>query len=143
MPDTLSRLASANTNLPFQNQAYSKLDALFTYNATLVVINKDLAQFIVESYESNPWWVKILGQLDSNNALGDNKAFSPFVQELPPTDANLYFLSRPAAVVDNHNNEITVPPAFGPKLIYHIDHISGVHHLCISTFIVLEIIAIA
>lgn len=70
-----------------------------------------------------------MGQLDSNDALGDNKAFSPFVQKLPPTDADLYFLPRPAAIVDNYNNEITTPPAFGPKLIYHVNYISGVHYL--------------
>ena len=61
LPDALSRLASANTNLPSQDITYSELDALFAYNATLVAMNEDLAQHIVESYESDPWWVKILG----------------------------------------------------------------------------------
>ena len=41
--DALSRLASAITNLPSQDPAYSKLDALFAYNTTLVAMNKDLA----------------------------------------------------------------------------------------------------
>ena len=54
LPDALSRLASANTNLPSQNPTYSKLDALFVYNAMLVAMNEDLAQCIVEGYKSNP-----------------------------------------------------------------------------------------
>ena len=55
LSDALSRLASANANPPSQDQAYSELDALFVYNATLVAMNEDLAQRIVDSYESNPW----------------------------------------------------------------------------------------
>lgn len=103
-------------------------------------MNKDLAQRIVEGYESDPWYVKILGHLSLNDTLGANKAFLSFVQELPPTDANLYFFSRPAAVVDNHGNEITALSALGSKLIYHIDHVSGVHCICLPTSVVLEII---
>ena len=55
LPDALSHLVSANTNLSSQDPAYSELDALFIYNATLIAMNKDLAQRIVESYESDPW----------------------------------------------------------------------------------------
>ena len=55
LPDALSRLASANTNLPSQDPSYSKLDAFFAYNTTLVAMNEDLAQRIVKGYESNPW----------------------------------------------------------------------------------------
>ena len=64
------------------------------------------------------------------------------MRELTPTDADPHFLPRPAAVVDNHNDEITALLAFGPKLIYHHDHISGLHRLCIPSLVVLEIIAI-
>ena len=143
LPNVLSRLTSANTNLPFQDLAYSKLDALFIYNATLIAMNEDLAQRIVKGYKNNPWWVKILGQLSLNDALGDNKAFLPFVQELPSTDTDHYFLPKPAAVVDNYSDEITTPLALGPKLIYHVNHVFGVHRLCIPTSVASEIIAIA
>lgn len=54
LPDALSRLASVNTNLPSQDLVYSELDAFFVYNATLVTINKDLAQHIVKGYKSDP-----------------------------------------------------------------------------------------
>lgn len=54
LPDALSCLASANTNPPSQNPAYSELNALFAYNTTLVAISKDLAQRIVKGYESDP-----------------------------------------------------------------------------------------
>lgn len=89
LPDALSRLASANTNLPSQDPSYSKLDALFAYNITLVAMNEDLAQRIVKGYESDPWWSKVSSQLSANDALGDDKATLPFVRELPPTDADL------------------------------------------------------
>lgn len=54
LPDALSRLASANTNLPSQDLVYFELDAFFTYNAMLVAMNEDLAQRIAKGYESNP-----------------------------------------------------------------------------------------
>lgn len=106
-------------------------------------MNKDLAQRIVKSYKRDSWWVKTLGQLNSNDALEDNKAFLPFVQDLPPTNVDLYFLPRPAAMMNNHSDEIITPPALRPKLIYHVNHVFGVHHLCIPTSITSEIIAIA
>ncbi len=106
-------------------------------------MNEDLAQHIVKGYENDPWWVKISSQLSSNDALGDNKATLPFVRELPPTDADLYFLPRPTTAVDNHVNENAAPPALKHKLIYHIDHVSGVHRLCIPTSVASEVIAIA
>lgn len=142
LPDALNRLASANTNLPSQDPVYSELDTLFIYNAMLVAMNKDLAQRIVKGYESDPWWVKVLSQLSSNDALGDNKVFLPFVQKIPPTDADLYFLPRLATMVDNHGNEITAPPMLRSKLIYHVDYVSDMHHLCILISVVSEIIAI-
>lgn len=143
LPDALSRLASANTNLPSHDPAYSELDALFAYNTMLVAMNEDLAQRIVKGYESDPWWSKISNQLSTNDALGDNKATLPFVRELPPTDADPYFLLRPTAAVDDPLNENTTPPALRHKLIYHIDLVSGVYRLCVPTSVASEVIAIA
>lgn len=53
MPDALSRLASANTNLPSQDPDYSELDALFTYSATLVEIHPGLIKKIIEGYQKD------------------------------------------------------------------------------------------
>ena len=75
--------------------------------------------------------------------MGDNKASLPIMRELPPTKADPYFFLRPTAVVDNHGDEITALPSLRPKLIYHIDHVSGMHCLCIPTSVASVIIAIA
>ena len=133
----------ANTNLPSKNPAYSELNALFAYNITLVAMNKDLAQRIVKGYESNLWWIQISSQLSSNNALGDDKATLPFVQELPSTDIDLHFFLRQTMAVNNHGNKNIAHLALRHKFIYHVNHVSGVHRLCISTSIALEIITIA
>ena len=51
IPDMLSRLASANR--AGHDKVYSKLDALFTYHATLVEISPDLIQHILDGYLAN------------------------------------------------------------------------------------------
>lgn len=84
-----------------------------------------------------------MGQLSLNDALGENKASLSFVQELPSTDADPYFFPRAVAVMDNHGDEITAPLAFGPKLIYHVDHVSDMYCQYILTSVALEIIAVA
>lgn len=65
--------------------------------------------------------------------------------ELPSSKANSYFLLRPTALIKDHDNKIvflTFALAPNTKLIYHVDHISDVYCLCISTLVVLEIIVI-
>lgn len=138
----MSRLANAKTNLFSQNPAHLELNALFIYNVMLVIINKDLAWCLVESYSNNPWWVRILSQLDFNNALGVNKALLPFIQELSSIEANFYFLLRLMTAINNHNNKVISPSIFDFKLIYHINYISDVYHLYILISIALEIIII-
>lgn len=142
LPDALSHLASANTNLPSQDLAYSELDVLFTYNTTLVAMIEDLAQRIVKSYESDLWWIKISSQLSANDALGDDKATLSFVRELPPTNANPYFLPRPTETVNNQLNKNAAPLALRHKLIYYNNHVSGMYCLCIPTSVATEVIAI-
>lgn len=143
LSDALICLVSANTNLSFQDPPYSKLDALFAYNTMLVAMNKNLAQRIVKSYENNPWWVKILSQLRSNDGLGDHKVFLLFIQELSSTNADPYFLLRPTTAVNNHSNENIAPPALSCKLIYYIEHVFGMHCLCLLISIASKLIAIA
>lgn len=70
VPDALSRLASANTNLPWEDPNYSELDALFTYNTTLIDIHPDLVKRIVKGYKADNWWAKIWRQIEENNKLG-------------------------------------------------------------------------
>lgn len=70
VPDALSRLASANTNLPSEDPNYSELDALFTYNTTLIDIHPDLVKRIVKGYKADNWWAKIWRQMEENDKLG-------------------------------------------------------------------------
>ncbi len=60
VPDALSRLASANTNLSSLDPKYSEPDALFTYITTLVDIQPDLIKRIIDGYKADEWWSKPL-----------------------------------------------------------------------------------
>lgn len=53
IPDRLSKLASANC--AGYNNFYFKLDALFTYHATLVKITSNLIKQILNGYLANNW----------------------------------------------------------------------------------------
>lgn len=53
VPNALSRLASANTNLSLEDLNYLELDALFTYNTTLIDIHPDLVKEIVKGYKTD------------------------------------------------------------------------------------------
>ena len=55
--DTLSRLASGNTWHP--NLQHSELDALFTYNTTLVKIYPALVFQILAIYKVDSWRVRL------------------------------------------------------------------------------------
>lgn len=46
-------------------------------------------------------------------------------------------------MMDNYGKKITTLSAFGPKLIYYVDHVSDVHYLCIPISILSKIIVIA
>ncbi len=94
--DTLSCLASANTNLPFLDPEYFELDALFTYTTTLVDIHPDLIKRIIDGYKANEWWPKLLRQVEDNKAFGGDKTILSFVKGIPmPTDSDSYFTLRP------------------------------------------------
>ena len=53
IPDALSQLASANVGQA--NPSYSELDALFTYNTTLVEIHPELISRILAGYEADDY----------------------------------------------------------------------------------------
>ncbi len=57
IPDTLSRLASSNTW--HVDPQHSELNALFTYNTTLIELYPTLVSQILASYEVDPWWVRL------------------------------------------------------------------------------------
>lgn len=53
--DALSRLVSIN--IWHSDPKHSKLDALFTYNTTLVKMHPTLVSRILACYQTDPWWV--------------------------------------------------------------------------------------
>ena len=59
--DALSRLASANAQHPDSQQ--SELDALFTYNTTLLEIHPALVSRILAGYQADPWWARLHRQI--------------------------------------------------------------------------------
>lgn len=91
----MSRLASANR--AENNEVYSELDVLFTYNATLVEISSNLIKRILDIYLANDWWVKIRKQLLTNDNLDPNKTILPFIfgSIKLSLSADSYFLPRP------------------------------------------------
>ena len=73
VPDALSRLASANINTPPRNSDEGELDALFT--ASLVEMDPQFKQRILDGYKSDLNWQKITQVLDSG---GEDAATLPF-----------------------------------------------------------------
>lgn len=55
IPDTLSRVASANINHPSSDLNYEELNVLFTYNTIFIKINPEFLQRIVKGYKANSW----------------------------------------------------------------------------------------
>lgn len=91
IPDAFSRLASANTNLLFLD-----LDALLTYTPTFIDIYLDLIKRIIDGYEANEWWSRLLRQVEDNEAFDNDKAILSFLKEIPIlTDSDPYFTPRP------------------------------------------------
>ena len=75
IPDALSRLSSTNdSNVP---HGHSELDALhYAYTTTLVEMSDDFKQRIVEGYDTDPAWTKVLAVLRRGSEDG---ARLPFV----------------------------------------------------------------
>ena len=77
IPNTLSRLASANTNRPLGRAAdEEELNALFT--ASLVEMNPDFKSRIIADYKSDLNWQRISATLNANASSGENAAKLPF-----------------------------------------------------------------
>ena len=158
IPDALSRVASANVGQA--DPSYSELDALFTYNTTLVEIHPELILRILAGYKTDNYWSRFHRQVQANKDLSADKASLPFVLgSTPPTDADPYLTPRPegeAKVLpapqvsrslsverpqsDNTNG---LPLADKTKLLYHVNRLTGVHCLCIPPSVAPDILAIA
>ena len=149
IPDALSRLASANTRQP--NPLHSELDALFTYNTTLVKMHLALVSRILAGYKEDPWWARLQSQIQANSDLKANAATLPFVVgSTPPTETDPYLARRPDG---NENLPLSpmptelilerLPVPDKSKLFYHINGLTNVHRLCILPSLAPDILAIA
>lgn len=152
IPDALSRLASANTDLP-SDPEHSELDVLFVYTATLVELSPILLKQIVQGYTRDGCWKKVLQQLEYNESLGPNKAILPFEKGDPsPTSADPYFLPRPVGPTNElaQRDPATAPQASESTpttdqsdLIFHVNRLTGVRRLCIPSTVTKDVLALA
>ncbi len=149
IPDALSRLASANTQHP--DPQHSELDALFTYNTTLVEMHPALVSQILAGYQADPWWARLHRQIQANKDLGADAATLPFVVgSTPPADSDPYLTPRLAGDEDLPPTSTAVvetperlPASDKSRLLYHINRITNVHHLCILPSVAPDILAVA
>ena len=151
IPDTLSRLASAN--ISGHNAEYAKLDALFVYHTTLVRINLDLVKCILEGYTSDGWWSRVCKQVLDNEDLGVDKALLPFVlADTDASDSDLYFQPRLEPPDDTalKSDSISLSDQQSGifelntnKLIFYLDRSIDGCCLCISPSVAPKLLAIA
>lgn len=127
---------------------------MYIYNSTLIEIHPNLVSPILARYNSDPWWMRLHQQIQSNWNLGANGAALPFVLDVPPaTDADPYLAPRPEgsepidmtkdfAVLESRL-ELKAPAADKTKLLYHINKLIGIHRLCIFPSVAQVVLAIA
>lgn len=86
----------ASSNIGATEPSYLEFDTLYVYNSTLIEIHPNLVSRILAGYDSDPWWVRLHQQIQSNRNLGANGAALPFVLDVPlATDADPYLAPRP------------------------------------------------
>ncbi len=127
IPDALSRLASSNPSTYAESR--SELDALhcasfdtevpiYQYVATLVEMNEDFKEKILDGYTQDPSWRRIVQQILDNEKLGDNAARLRFERDDPSERTSKRFL------------------------IYHTDKVTGHRRLCIPPSVVADVFEI-
>lgn len=152
IPNALNRLASAAPS-PTNSQC-SELDALYVYNITLIYIQPHLVSRILAGYDSNPWWVRLHHQIQSNHNLSVNAAMLSFILGFSPiTDAAPYLAPWPESCESTNLDKdfaalrerpiIDAPVPDKSKLLYHINRFTGIYCLCILPSVTLNILAIA
>lgn len=161
VPDALSHLTSANTNLLSLNSEYSELDVWFTYTTTLVNIHTDLIKRMIDGYKADKWWSKLLCQVEDNKAFGDDKTILFFVKGISmPMDFDLYFTFRPelphlifhkVSTLCNCEPPLleypkagiqTAAPTDKKEVLYHVNKVTRLHYLCIPPSVMTEIITL-
>ena len=149
IPNALSRLASAITRHP--DPQHSELDALFTYNITLVEMHLALVSRIMAGYQADPWWAWLHRQIQANDDLGADATTLLFVVgSTLSADSEPYLapclvgdedLSPSFADVEETLEGLPAPDK--SRLFYHINRITNVYRLCIPPSVAPDILAIA
>ena len=112
------------------------------YTATVVEMSPDFRKSILQGYEDDPWWSKILKQIHQNEALGEDAAVLSFVtgKHLPAHEHDTYFGPRPENDVETLPYQATL---LDDDLLYHVDRVTGLQRLCIPPNVVPDILKIA
>ena len=155
IPNVLSKLASANDT--FQDDVYSEFDSFFVYHTTLVKINPDLGKCILDRYAADSWWTRVHKQILDNEELDSNIVILSFVvADSLPFNSNPYFQPR-TEVSERVSQDLDINDSFlltkkdrpvapttnRSQLIYHLNHVNGICHLCILPTVAAELLSIA
>ena len=116
--NALSRLASANIEL--LSKEHFELNVLYTYNTTLIEMFEKFRKKIIENYNKNSIWKRILATVLSNEALKENAA-DLFFETITTvsTKTDVYMKSR---IEDSNVDMTAIFESF--DLLYHIDRLT-------------------
>ena len=137
--NALSRLASVNIEL--LSKKHSELNILYTYNTTLIEMFEKFRKKIIEDYEKNPIWKRILTTVLTNEALEKNAADLSFETVTTiPTETDAYMKSRIEVSNANIADMTSIFESF--DLLYHIDRLIELRRLCIFDSCVKDVMKI-
>ena len=80
MSDALFKLINIET-ISFEQKDYSEFDALYIYNITLIKIDKNFKNKIIQDYASDSKWKKHVLLLNKNDSLNENVAIMSFIKK--------------------------------------------------------------
>ena len=135
MFDALFRLVNVNTETC--SNEHSKLNILFTYNATFVELFDQFYDKILKSYFENSVWKKIATMIKNNDKLENNVVELFFsMQTNISIEIDAYMKSR-----SNFSTNTIEIAKF--NLIYHTDKLTKFRRLCISESCIEKVMKIA
>lgn len=149
VPDALLCLASANHGK--KTAEYSELDALYT--CSLVGISDDFRSRLIEGYKKDPWFRRLLQQIDDNKDLGKDAVPLPFIRgkyfssrlEISDPDASTLPAESKLAQESSLDSAASAlqTPLGDADLVYNIDRITSHQRLCIPPSLIKEIFQLA
>ena len=76
VPDALSRLASRSYRS--EPESSSILDSVDSFPVSLITVSEDFRKRLLEGYQQEPRWTKVIATVEANNDLGTNAAKLPY-----------------------------------------------------------------